>query len=120
MSADPTLLSLKAWQWRAIWRAIQRNEDWAISEADNLWQGLETICFFCSKGAGNPPANTTVFPEFGDPSKVIAAALCQDCLDKHPTSQQRLNVCLSLLRAMHQKSGKQLHYTFSPRRTHPR
>src|SRR4051794_26497993 len=116
--AELVLLSLNRLEFNLLHKRACKGDESAVHAIESIWQAYndsELECFLCGNVVLQRPIFTQVLPEHNDHSKLIAAPLCAGCRDL--PSLVRLNRCILLLKKMYgARSGKQVHFTFAPRR----
>ena len=99
--AQPLLLQMPAFEWRAANRMAGRGDRNAIAALANLWNDYREQaihCFLCQKRVAFPPFSQ-ILPETGDGSKIVIAPICPQC--HAMPSALRFNKCLALVKEMY-------------------
>jgi hypothetical protein len=80
MSQPSPILTLYAYEWRAMNRLAGKGERSAIEQIEGLWNAYRDQHFPCICGEEcDWPPFTQIMPQRDDPSRLWAVALCRDC-----------------------------------------
>jgi hypothetical protein len=110
------ILSLNRAEFDATHKQALAGDEQALQAIASVWDDYadrDLECFICG-GIVERPVFTMALPERKDHTKAIAVALCLRCRALPP--MQRLGRALRLLKKMWSRNGKQMHFTFKPRR----
>jgi hypothetical protein len=100
-----------------LYRRAGQGDASAMGELDALWSQYQSLaCFLCDGEISGTPF-TLMLPEHRDRHTIIAAPLCQSC--RGLPANTRLHRAIKILQQMYRdKSGKQVHFSFTPVHRH--
>jgi hypothetical protein len=124
--AETVLQSVYRFEFQSAMRLAAKGDENAAHSLETLWAayaGQTVACFICNQdilcdGDIDGLPKTQVLPEQLHYSKLILVPVCATCWER--PRMARLNACIAILKQMYARQGKQVHFNFAPRRTHPR